>query len=138
MARYSVSCCHGHDTSEWRITDLSEDVVVFRHPWKSEDYDLDNVGVPPAEVRAELERREGRGEFLPDDKAPDSNVNIVEMISGSDSAWDQPCRYGHRVEMHAVYCHNDAWLYAPTKCRRNRTDWPHEECRGFKPNAGTQ
>ena len=39
--------------------------------------------------------------------------NIVEMVADhEDCAFDQPCKYGHRVEGHAVYCHNDEWKEA--------------------------
>jgi hypothetical protein len=65
--------------------------------------------------------------------------NIVEAIQEEDSdcAFDQPCKFGHRVEGHAVYCHNDAWRDGPRKCRRS---WytggktKDEDCPGFQPN----
>jgi hypothetical protein len=60
--------------------------------------------------------------------------NIVEMVSDDDCAFDQPCYFGHRVGTHAVYCHCDAWPDAPGKCRRDRTDYRHEDCPGFVPN----
>lgn len=69
---------------------------------------------------------------------PGSQVNVVELIaSGDDSAFDQPCRFGHRVEGHAVYCHNSRWIDSPRKCRRT---WytggriRDEDCPGFEPN----
>lgn len=65
--------------------------------------------------------------------------NIVEAIAGDDDcAWDQPCKYGHRVDEHAVYCHNDSWNESPRKCRRT---WytggkvKDEDCEGFSPNV---
>ena len=63
--------------------------------------------------------------------------NVVEMMTAGDDgcAFDQPCHFGHRVEDHAVYCHNDAWPDSPRKCRRNRTDHKHEDCPGYVPNA---
>lgn len=63
--------------------------------------------------------------------------NIVEMMTAGDDdcAFDQPCHFGHRVNGHAVYCHNDAWPDSPRKCRRNRTDYRHEDCPGFVPNS---
>src|SRR3990167_11162825 len=34
--------------------------------------------------------------------------NLVELIGGEDDcAFDQPCAFGHRVNGHAVYCHNE-------------------------------
>jgi len=64
--------------------------------------------------------------------------NLVEMIHDYDDeeggGFDQPCHYGNRCGYHAVYCHNDAWPDGPRKCRRNRTDYRHEECPGFYPN----
>lgn len=66
--------------------------------------------------------------------------NIVEVITAGDDdcAFDQPCHFGHRVEHHAVYCHNDAWPDGPRKCRRNRDDFLHEDCPGFVSNAGAK
>jgi hypothetical protein len=62
-------------------------------------------------------------------------TNMVELLADpEDCAFDQPCRFGHRVETHAVYCHADHWQDAPRKCRRNRTDYLHEDCPGFRPN----
>ena len=43
-------------------------------------------------------------------------VNLVELIA-DESAFDQPCAFGHRVEGHAVYCHS-AHPDSPRKCRR--------------------
>ena len=87
----------------------------------------------PEDVRKEYERLMKRGEFLPEEKTPLAKANVVEMVAGNDCAWDQPCLYGYRVDSHAVYCHNEGWLYAPRKCRRNKS-WPHEQCRGYKEN----
>jgi hypothetical protein len=58
---------------------------------------------------------------------------VVEMVC-DESAFDQPCAFGHRVEGHAVYCHNSAWPGSPRKCRRNRSDYRHEDCPGFVAN----
>ena len=65
-------------------------------------------------------------------------VNIVEVLaSEGDCAFDQPCKFGHRVEDHAVYCHNEAWYDHPRKCHRSwytggeRKD---EDCPGFSLN----
>lgn len=65
-------------------------------------------------------------------------INLVEMTAaGEDCAFDQPCIYGHRVEGHAVYCHNQEWPDAPRKCRNT---WytggreRDEDCEGYKPN----
>lgn len=65
--------------------------------------------------------------------------NIVEAIQepDADCAFDQPCRFGHRVEDHAVYCHNDAWPDGPRKCRRTWStggEVKDEDCPGFQPN----
>lgn len=66
--------------------------------------------------------------------------NLNERVADpKDCAYDQPCIYGHRVEYHAVYCHNNAWDDAPRKCRRT---WytggavRDEDCPGFRPNKG--
>lgn len=67
-------------------------------------------------------------------------LNIVELVAsveGDECAFDQRCRFGHRVEGHAVYCHNSEWDDAPRKCRRS---WytngriKDEECAGFEVN----
>ena len=67
-------------------------------------------------------------------------VNIVELIAAGedrDCAFDQPCKYGRRVEEYAVYCHNLEWAESPMKCRRT---WytngkvRDEDCRGFAQN----
>ena len=70
------------------------------------------------------------------DKLP----NVVEVLADpEDCAFDQPCIFGHRVETHAVYCHNEKWPDAPRKCRCSRF-WReddkdlHRECPGFKAN----
>lgn len=66
-------------------------------------------------------------------------INLVEMIQDGDSdcAWDQPCKFGHRVEGHAVYCHNESWDDSPRKCRRTWAtggDIKDEDCPGFQRN----
>ena len=66
--------------------------------------------------------------------------NVVELVSDGECAWDQPCRFGHRVEDYAVYCHNARWIDSPRKCHRRQKAsawqkaWPHEECPGYEPN----
>ena len=66
-------------------------------------------------------------------------INLVEMCS-DDMAFDQPCKYGNRVEGHAVYCHNDKWENSPRKCRRtwyygrDEKGMQDEDCKGFEPN----
>jgi len=74
--------------------------------------------------------------------------NIVEIATAGDDdcAFDQPCYYGHRVESHAVYCHNETWPDSPHKCRRGEhCAWiygidveknKHENCPGFVANPG--
>lgn len=67
--------------------------------------------------------------------------NLVEIMAAGDDdedcAFDQPCKYGHRVGGHAVYCHNDGWKEGPRKCRRT---WytggkeRDEDCPGYEPN----
>ena len=65
-------------------------------------------------------------------------INLAEILFASEEdAWDQPCRWGHRVNGHAVYCHNDEWTEGPRKCRRTwytGGDVRDEDCPGFKPN----
>lgn len=92
----------------------------------------DDPDEPPPAVREAYERLNGIER--PTMTAP--ALNLVEMVAGADCAFDQPCAHGHRVEQHAVYCHNETWLYAPRKCKRsrNREDYRHEDCKGFRPN----
>jgi hypothetical protein len=55
----------------------------------------------------------------------------------ANCALDQPCKFGHRVESHAVYCHHDEWEDSPRKCRRSWAtggDVRDEDCPGFRPN----
>ena len=61
-------------------------------------------------------------------------LNVVEVIADGDCAFDQPCCFGHRVEQHAVYCHNEAWPDSPCKCHCNRDGFRHEDCPGFVAN----
>lgn len=71
--------------------------------------------------------------------------NVVELATADsdDCGFDQRCRFGHRVEGHAVYCHNDNWDDAPRKCRRSwatNGEIKDEDCAGFEVNpnfAGT-
>ena len=62
-------------------------------------------------------------------------INLVELCE--DGCFDQPCIYGHRINGHAVYCHNENWKDAPRKCRNS---WytggleKDEDCPGYKPN----
>lgn len=67
-----------------------------------------------------------------------NTVNLVELVAEPDDcAFDQPCAHGHRVDGHAVYCHNQDWADAPRKCRRT---WytggvtRDEDCPGFSAN----
>ena len=68
-------------------------------------------------------------------------LNLVEMLADDDeSSFDQPCKYGNRVDGHAVYCHNETWKDAPRKCRQTwywgkEKDREDKDCKGFSPNA---
>lgn len=109
------------------------DPVVFRHIVPPNTPDSERWAVePPLELRREFERLI---EYKPGDAVP-GTTNIVELIADGECGFDQPCAFGNRVEDHAVYCHCDTWLYAPSKCRRNNTDFPYVECPGFKPASG--
>ena len=64
-------------------------------------------------------------------------INIVEALS-DDNIFDQPCKYGNRVECHAVYCHNTEWKDAPRKCKRTwftGGEVRDEDCEGFAAAA---
>lgn len=125
--------------AEWLITEMVHgEYASFDDPvvWSRAYIDDEDTGEYswPSDMRLEYERLTGKAEF---DGAED-HINIVEMMQDADDdcAWDQPCAHGHRVEYHAVYCHNKRWLYSPTKCRRG--NWgsgsPHDKCPGFLAN----
>lgn len=62
-------------------------------------------------------------------------INWVELID-DEQAFDQSCKYGNRVDSHAVYCHSED-QNAPRKCRRT---WytggqvKDEDCPFYSPN----
>lgn len=76
----------------------------------------------------------------PAPERPPALDQAVEMVADEDdSAYDQPCAFGHRVEGHAVYCHNEAWPNSPRKCRRTwytNGEVRDEDCPGFVANPG--
>lgn len=125
-------------SGEWCVTDLSkagpendyDGEILFRHPYSDEE-DGDE---PPAPVREVYEKLIGYVPGAP--QAPPEN--LVELMADEDgSAFDQPCAFGHRVDSHAVYCHNTSWLYAPRKCRRTwytGGEIRDEDCKGFRAN----
>lgn len=61
-------------------------------------------------------------------------MNLVEMCS-DEQAFDQPCKFGNRVETHSVYCHNEEM-----NCMKCRRTWytggedKDEDCPGYVPN----
>ena len=74
-----------------------------------------------------------------------NDFDLVEFLISSmeeDNAFDQPCKYGYRVNGHAVYCHNKKWKDAPRKCRRswytgnydNTNEDSDYACKGFEKN----
>lgn len=146
MGKYGIETRYtfgsGAMAGEYRICDYEAErdkdynaPVVWSRNVNPEDDACDPY---PADVCAEYERLCGRGEFIAYDDPP-KMPNLVELMQGEDDdcAWDQPCAFGHRVDGHAVYCHNEKWLYAPTKCRRTwytGGDVKDEDCRGYKPN----
>ena len=55
--------------------------------------------------------------------------------------FDQPCKFGYRVEDHSVYCTNETWKDAPRKCHRtwfSGGEYKDEDCPGFEPNPDYQ
>lgn len=63
-------------------------------------------------------------------------MNLVEMFA-EESAFDQPCKFGNRVEHHSVYCHNETWKDAPRKCHCSwytGGETRDEDCQGYEPN----
>jgi hypothetical protein len=140
--RYSYQSVHSRDRAEWQIVDrelgshFDPKAIIWRCPYLREH---DCLAEPPKEVRVEYERLLAEAGQLPKPGIPENPfVNVVEMIQSDDAdcAWDQPCAHGHRVEFHAVYCHNEQWLYSPRKCHRSQKDpeWRHQDCPGFLAN----
>lgn len=142
--RYAYQIQFTAEGGKWQITDMGDkgyssflDPVVWEMPYLSAH---DGLGEPPPEFREKYEALLRASGWVPQQREP--TVNLVEMIADQDEcAWDQPCAFGYRVEQHAVYCHNETWLYAPRKCRRHKgasiwsdDPWPHEECPGYKAN----
>lgn len=66
----------------------------------------------------------------------EARINLVAMIS-DEVVFDQPCKYGMRVDCHAVYCENWHTPDMPRKCRRS---WytggkvRDEDCAGYEKN----
>lgn len=105
--------------------------------WRREYVEEENLGQYswPADMRSEYERLTGKPEFDPEWDG-NSFVNLVEMIS-DEQGFNQPCAYGNLCDGHAVYCHNDGWLYSPRKCRRTwytGGEVRDEDCPGFVAN----
>lgn len=137
--RYSYFLRFSGEGGEWCVVDLStkgpandwDGDILFRHPYS--EAEEDGSGEPPAPVREVYEKLIG---YVPG-ALQEPPLNLVELVSDEESAFDQPCIYGHRVDGHAVYCHNDTWLYAPRKCRRTwytGGEIRDEDCKGYKPN----
>lgn len=126
--------------ADWYVVDISkrsaendwDGEVLFKHPYS--ETELDDSGEPPMAVREVYERLIGHVPGQQQEPA----LNLVEMAAEDDDcAFDQPCAYGHRVEGHAVYCHNTSWLYSPRKCRRSwytGGEVRDEDCKGYRPN----
>lgn len=65
-----------------------------------------------------------------------------EIIEGIDEdvVFDQPCKFGCRVNGHAVYCHNEEWNDKPRKCRhtwyygKDKKGIQDKDCEGYEPN----
>jgi hypothetical protein len=140
--QFTYSLVFEGGASEWRIYELNPDGCadhifnedrkpLFTFPWcEAHDEGLR----PPLEVRAKYE------ELIGYDPTYEGKpfVNLVEMIDdGEAGGFNQPCRYGNLCEGHAVYCHNEKWLYGPRKCRRTwytGGDVRDEDCEGYEPN----
>jgi hypothetical protein len=141
---YSYARCSSSpeiDYPTWRIykqskhgkffTHLPEDIVW--HCRDDDDYAANpEAPYPPQRVRDEYERLLREAGWT----GPDTSVDIGRVFNTGlyDAEFDQPCRWGQNCDGYAVYCTNDAWLYGPRKCHRNRDDWKHEDCEGFAPN----
>ena len=129
-----------YSDGEYQICEAENENAIV---WRRARDENENLGDHywPQDMRAKYESLTGQLEFDPNWEGL-SDKNLVEMISdNSECAWDQPCKFGYRVEDHAVYCHNAGWLYAPTKCHRRQSDsihgsaHPHEKCPGYFPNT---
>jgi hypothetical protein len=144
---------HLHPNGLWIIEDLDgpreSRTILWSRPRESDE---DTGEYPwPLDMRQEYERLLNRPEFSQEPLPQEPN--LVEFIAGlpgggDGCAFDQKCLHGNRVGTHAVYCHNDRWLYAPRKCRRGErfasiyggepADYAHEKCPGFLSNPQYQ
>lgn len=135
--KYSYRCSFSERGGFWQIVKIGDygpdgDELVV---WETEYGPLEKDPLyPPKVVRDKFEALIG---YKPDAVA-EPVVNLVELFcDDEDSVFDQPCVYGNRVDGHAVYCHNEKWLYAPRKCRRTwytGGETRDEDCEGYKPN----
>ena len=141
MSAYGISSEYSRSfpKGRWTIRDGDAKPYPGKIVWERRIKPADAEHDPyPPDLRAEFERLTGKPEFSRFDEASESKViNIVEMVAEAteEGGFNQPCRFGYLVERHAVYCHNDGWLYAPRKCRRTwytGGEVKDEDCRGFK------
>ena len=83
--------------------------------------------------------------LFPSSTEKDANeiINKLELVPlfassiGEECVHDQSCKYGLRVNGHAVYCENKDWKDKPRKCRRSWYSGEKtrdEDCPGFKLN----
>lgn len=65
--------------------------------------------------------------------------NVVELLADDDDdmGFDQPCKFGHHIKDHSVYCHSEN-KDMPRKCWKNTTTNRHQDCAGFEPNTQPQ
>lgn len=140
--RYGISAEFSADGDSWVIRDYSSALpdgsnypgnIVWRREIKVGEFGADQY---PPDLRAEYERLTGLPEFYAPPEGNHPNIfNLVELVE--DGNFNQKCRFGKLVDGHAVYCHNNGWLYAPRKCRRTwytGGEVRDEDCRGFAPN----
>ena len=65
-------------------------------------------------------------------------MEFVEMLA-DESAFDQPCKFGNRVECHSVYCHSEN-KNSPRKCRhtwywgKDAIGKQDKDCEFYEPN----
>lgn len=131
--RYHYGHIHTATEEYWYINEGDE--TVWRMPFRMEHLADDE---PPPELREQYESLIGWHSGMERQDVP----NIVEAVADGDCAFDQPCKFGYRVEDYAVYCHNSGWLYAPRKCHKcsligneHEDCERHATCKGFSPNG---
>ena len=81
-----------------------------------------------------IKRFLGKKKIKPKKEIPDLACFLISSME-EDCAYDQPCKYGYRVDGHSVYCENPKM--PNRKCHNTwftGGEYKDEDCEGYKPN----